>query len=419
MMSLSELGAEFSRVRENSVLLCRPLEIEDFELQAAAFTSPPKWHLAHTTWFFETFILKPHAPDYRPWHPAFEALFNSYYNAVGTPFNRAQRGLLSRPTVREIYNYRRAIDEQVLQLLNDDHLAPAADLRSLLEIGLHHEQQHQELILTDLKFCLNINPLKPAYSEAPPGSRLAHSRPENHWRAFEGGVVTVGADGSRFCFDNETPVHRQFLEPFALASGPVSNGDILEFIEDGGYQRPDLWLADGWDQVCRDNWTAPLYWRRLDGDWVSFTLGGELPLVADEPACHLSFYEADAFARWAGARLPTEAEWEVAAGDRSVTGNFAGTRRYHPCADDTAGTDLAKLFGDVWEWTGSGYLPYPGFKPGRGAIGEYNGKFMSNQMVLRGGSCVSDSHHIRASYRNFFYPDDRWQFSGLRLARTL
>lgn len=421
-LSGTQLGNEFQRVRKNSTALCAPLEIEDYGLQAMACTSPPKWHLAHTSWFFETFVLRPYVRDYQPWHPAFGHLFNSYYNGIGMPFNRPQRGLLSRPTVAEVQRYRAHIDEQVMILLasgDGGELDGGPDVLSRIELGLHHEQQHQELLLTDLKYSFHINPLKPSYCHTLPATNSKNSDEKNSWQQFAGGVLEIGADNSSFAFDNETPRHRHYLEPYSLARRPVSNGDFLAFIEDGGYRRAELWLADGWDQVQRGNWCHPLYWRREGECWHQFTLAGEVPLIEAQTACHLSFYEADAYARWAGARLPSEAEWEYAAADQPVQGNFAAQGLFHPRPAAPANGQLAQLFGDIWEWTASAYSPYPGFKIATGAIGEYNGKFMSNQMVLRGGSCVSDAAHIRATYRNFFYPADRWQFSGLRLARSL
>lgn len=415
MLYATDLAKEFKRVRGNSIELCRPLALEDFGLQAVAETSPPKWHLAHTSWFFETFILGPFATDYRAWHPAFEHLFNSYYNGIGTPFSRAQRGLLSRPTVDEVYRYRSDVDDAILTLLDAD--PTDSEVYRRIELGLHHEQQHQELLLTDLKFSFSINPLKPVYHPMPERN-MSRAGIDQDWFEFEGGLAMVGSSDENFCFDNETPAHRQFLEPFALARRPVTNAEYMAFIEDDGYRRPELWLADGWGRVQQQQWNSPLYWH-LQGDmWWNYTLGGELPVEKNAPICHLSYFEADAYARWAGARLPTEAEWEFAATNQPVTGNMLAAGIYHPCPAGQGNTGLQQLFGDVWEWTASSYSPYPGFQPTIGAIGEYNGKFMSGQMVLRGGSCASDAHHVRATYRNFFYPGDRWQFSGLRLARS-
>ena len=415
----SSLGIEFQRVRRNSLALCEPLEIEDYGLQGMASTSPPKWHLAHTTWFFETFVLRPYRPGYRPWHPAFEHLFNSYYNGIGTPFNRPQRGLLSRPAVAEVLRYRAAIDEQILELIADDSVVNR-EILARIELGLHHERQHQELLLTDLKYSFNLNPLKPAYHTPAVAEEISAIEDAYPWCTFEGGLVDIGASGNNgFAFDNEMPRHQQYVAPYALAQRPVSNGDFLAFLEDDGYRRAEFWLADGWDLIQREKLSAPLYWRHTESGWRQFTLGGERALVAEEIACHLSYYEADAYARWIGARLPTEAEWEYAARNQAVAGNFAAQGLFHPRQAGADGNRLAQLFGDVWEWTASSYSPYPGYQPAAGAIGEYNGKFMSNQMVLRGGSCVSDAAHIRATYRNFFYPGDRWQFSGARLARSL
>lgn len=413
----SHLADEFRRVREQSLTLCQPLEIEDYGLQAMANTSPPKWHLAHTTWFFETFVLRPFFPGWREWNPLFEHLFNSYYNGVGTPFHRPDRGLLSRPTVAEVHRYRRATDEQVMALL-DSPEGEHPEVRRRLEMGLHHEHQHQELLLTDLKYSFHANPLLPAY-QRPATAPARRAASPLRWVAFPEGVYHIGADGEDFCFDNERPRHRRFLEPFELASRPVTNGEFLAFMADGGYRRPELWLSDGWDEIQSENRQAPLYWRHTEEGWRHFTLAGEVPVDPEAPVCHLSYYEADACARWADARLPTEAEWETAASGYPVAGNLLDSGLFHPAVNPTPGDGLVQLFGDVWEWTASAYGPYPGFRPAEGAIGEYNGKFMCNQMVLRGGSCVSDAAHIRATYRNFFYPPDRWQFTGLRLARSL
>lgn len=419
MLSGPQLKREFQRVRHNTVKLCDPLETEDYSLQAMANTSPPKWHLAHTTWFFETFVLKLFDESYREWNPQFEHLFNSYYNSIGTPFARPQRGLLSRPTIDEVYRYRRAVDEAIEALLDRvETCRDGAVILARLELGLHHEQQHQELLLADLKYSFHVNPLRPIYCPPDPIQAEHSQSSAPAWHEFQGGIVSIGAQEEGFRFDNETPRHRQFLEPFALASRPVTNGEYRAFIEDGGYSRPELWLAEGWDLIRQEGWVKPLYWRPEGNGWCQYSLRGDVALVDSEPACHLSYYEADAFARWAEARLPTEAEWEFAAINHSVEGNFLGSENFHPRAQSQSGA-LCQLFGDVWEWTASSYLSYPGFAPATGALGEYNGKFMSSQMILRGGSCVSDAAHIRATYRNFFYSGDRWQFSGARLARSL
>lgn len=411
LMPLAHLREMYRDVRQKFEDYCAPLEIEDYGLQAVAETSPAKWHLAHTSWFFETFLLKPFMPGYQPQHPAFEYIFNSYYNGVGAQFPRPQRGLLSRPTVAEVYEYRRAIDDAMLRLL-DSANGDQETIASRTELGLQHEMQHQELFFTDLKYNLAQNPLCPVYVEAP-GHQEPAAPPELTWNSHEGGILKMGAEaGSGFCFDNETPRHRVFLEPFELANRPVTNADVLAFIEDGGYRQPALWLADGWGKVQEAQWQQPLYWHQQDGEWFEFTLHGLKPLNPNGIACHLSAYEADAIARWMDARLPTEFEWESVAQGQPVEGHFVDSGLYHP---DTPTPDT--LFGSIWQWTSSAYSPYPGYRPAEGAIGEYNGKFMCNQLVLRGGSCVTDQRQVRASYRNFFYPPDRWQFSGVRLAR--
>jgi len=413
------LLARYRSVRARSEALCQPLQSDDFNLQAMPDASPPKWHLAHTTWFFETFVLAQFAKNYRPYNAHFAALFNSYYNALAAaPYPRPQRGLLSRPTVAEVFAYRSAIDAELTALLERDS-AQSAAIAALVELGLHHEQQHQELLLTDLKYAFSLNPLLPCYSPRP-ARALRHRAAAMNWVAFDAGLCDIGAARDRFAFDNEMPRHRQYLHAYVLADRPITNGEYLEFIEDGGYARAQWWLADGWRQCAQAQWQAPLYWQRRDGEWFVFTLHGKAPLERGEPVCHVSYYEADAYARWAGARLPTEFEWENAARAQRVEGHFIEDGVLHPRAPaqrDEA--SLRQLFGDVWEWTGSAYLPYPGYAPARGAVGEYNGKFMCNQMVLRGGSCVSAPEHLRASYRNFFYPADRWQFSGIRLASTI
>lgn len=404
------LTSRYREARGLSERLCEPLEADDYGLQSMPECSPPKWHLAHTTWFFETFILADHETGFRPHHPQFRYLFNSYYEAVGERWPRPARGLLSRPTVAEVYAYRRAVDERMVDLIGRDDRVREA-IAPLVELGLHHEQQHQELLLTDLKHAFGLNPLRPAYR--PPLHAAAGVATAPRWGEYPAGVRRVGHAGDGFAFDNESPRHRVFVEGFWIASRPVTTGDFLGFVEDGGYDSPTLWLSDGWAARHKNGWTAPLYWERARGGWSVFTLRGQRPLDPAEPVCHVSYYEADAFARWAGARLPTKFEWEVAAGARAVAGNFLDSGRFHPSADPESG----QWFGDVWEWTASAYTAYPGYRPAAGALGEYNGKFMCNQVVLRGGSCATPAGHVRPTYRNFFNADARWQFSGLRLAK--
>ncbi len=404
----------YRTVRDATERLCEPLSREDYVVQSMPDVSPTKWHLAHVSWFFETFVLKPHATGYRPARPEFEYLFNSYYNAVGEQYPRPRRGLLTRPTVDEVYEYRAAVDAAMLALLEeDDH-----DLATLVELGLNHEQQHQELILMDIKHVLSCNPLHPAYRPAPEARSLA--APGLEWIERDESVRWIGHQGDGFAYDNESPRHRVLVPAFRIASRPVTNGEFLEFIRDGGYRTPTLWLADGWSTVEREEWQAPLYWIRRDGAWHEFTLGGLRALDPAAPVCHVSYFEADAYATWAGARLPTEAEWETVAREQPVEGNFLEQDALGPrAAPADAGGAAApvQLFGDVWEWTRSPYQPYPGYRANPGALGEYNGKFMCNQQVLRGGSFASPASHLRATYRNFFYPHCRWQFAGLRLAR--
>ncbi|MCA1684412.1 MAG: ergothioneine biosynthesis protein EgtB [Planctomycetia bacterium] len=419
-LSRHELADRYRLVRGTTERLCSPLEIEDYVVQSMPDASPAKWHLAHTSWFFETFVLKPshEGRGVSPGEYAF--LFNSYYNALGERIARGRRGLLTRPTVAQVYQYRARVDEEVSALLESADEAALARLAPLLTLGSHHEQQHQELILTDLKHLFGSSPVRPAYLERTPDA--ASDGPPLRWLDYPGGLGEIGHEGGDFAFDNESPRHRVFAEPYRLASRPVTNGEYLGFLNDGGYDRPEFWLSDGWNARQAQGWTAPLYWRKDGEAWRVFTLTGEHELVAGGPVCHVSFYEADAFARWAGARLPTEAEWELAAGPVPVRGNFLEDERYHPRPAAASGSSGAapsplQLFGDVWEWTGSPYVPYPGYRPAPGALGEYNGKFMCNQMVLRGGSCATPRSHVRPTYRNFFPPDARWQFSGLRLAR--
>jgi ergothioneine biosynthesis protein EgtB len=403
------LAGRFPEVRAETERLCARLEPEDYLLQSMPECSPPKWHLAHTTWFFEEFLLARFDPNFRQFHPRFGYLFNSYYDAVGPRSPRHARGLLSRPTVSEVYAYRRAVDERTLALVAAADGRTLRAMEPLLELGLNHEQQHQELLLTDVKHAFGSNALKPAYA---PAVRPALYPAEAPWRwlRFEPSVREVGHDGFGFAFDNEGPRHKAYVGGFKIAPRLVTVGEYLRFVEDGGYERPEHWLSDGWDARRRNDWSAPLYWERAGGGWTVFTLCGIRELDPEEPVCHVSFYEADAYARWAGARLPTEAEWETAAAGQHVAGNFLDSGLLHPKGGDG-------LFGDAWAWTASPYTPYPGYRPAKGALGEYNGKFMCNQVVLRGGSCVTPAGHVRPSYRNFFPPDARWQFSGLRLVK--
>jgi ergothioneine biosynthesis protein EgtB len=413
----ASLADRYRKVRAGTEALAAVLSDEDCAIQSMPDASPVKWHLAHTSWFFETFLLDAALAGYRPYDPAFRVLFNSYYNAIGDKHPRPQRGLISRPSRRDVIAYRAHVDEAMQRMLARRD-AGGAELSSLVELGLQHEQQHQELILTDVLHLLSCNPLQPAYLPLTGGdSRAASDAAAPAWIEFEGGLVEIGHNGAGFAFDNEMPRHREFLAPFALATRPVSNGDYLAFIGDGGYRRPELWLSEGWDWLNARGIGAPLYWRLDAGGWRRFTLRGSLPIDPGAPVCHVSLFEADAYARWAGARLPTESEWELASARAPVDGTFVedGALLPRPSAAGTGA--LTQMFGDVWEWTQSDYAPYPGFRPASGAIGEYNGKFMSNQYVLRGGSCITPRSHMRATYRNFFPASARWQFSGFRLAR--
>jgi ergothioneine biosynthesis protein EgtB len=401
----------FFATRSLTESLASPLGAEDQTVQSMPDVSPTKWHRAHTTWFFETFLLNPSLAGYSNFHPEFGYLFNSYYEGVGARYPRHDRGLLSRPGIAEVAEYRSHVDQAMAELLGEDSTEALA---GLVELGIQHEQQHQELLLMDIKHVLSRNPLLPAYDAVRfPGPTPS---PATTWTEHPEGTYLIGHRGAGFCFDNELPEHREYLGPFALADQPVTCGQWVEFIEDGGYERPELWLSDGWATVKADSWSSPLYWLATDGGYEEFTLGGPTPLNPAQPVSHVSYYEADAFARWAGSRLPTEAEWEVAASRAPVVGHFLDQTKLHPQPVDEAAKP--SLFGDVWQWTSSSYSPYPGFEPAEGAVGEYNGKFMVNQYVLRGGSCATPSDHLRASYRNFFPPSARWAFSGLRLARN-
>jgi ergothioneine biosynthesis protein EgtB len=416
------LAARHALVRQTSLNLVAPLGAEDCQVQSMPDASPAKWHLAHTTWFFETFILERYEPNFRPFDPAFRVLFNSYYQGVGERFPRAKRGLMTHPTLADVKRYRAQVDERVQALLGTP-VAGEPAFAELVVLGLQHEQQHQELILTDIKHALSFSPGHPAYAKRWPMTTVQDQ--PLRWFLHQGGLVEHGHDPALdgpFWFDNETPRHRTYLAPFEIASRPVSYGEYLAFMDDAGYQRPELWLSMGWDWVEAGERIAPLYWRRDGERWVNHTLQGEVEIDPRTPVTHLSYFEADAYARWVGARLPTEAEWEHAARGLRPTlrGNFADRGAFHPMPQGEPSSDEpAQMYGDVWEWTQSNYNAYPGYKPLPGAVGEYNGKFMCNQFVLRGGSCATPASHIRASYRNFFPPEAQWQFSGLRLARDV
>jgi ergothioneine biosynthesis protein EgtB len=410
------LAGLYLEVRRFSEKLCEPLVTEDYVIQSMPDVSPTKWHLAHTTWFFETFLLPDISRNYRPFDPGYRYLFNSYYNAVGPQFPRPRRGLLARPTVEQVWQYRRYVDRAVLEALAGTGRDGLGALAGVFELGLNHEQQHQELMLTDLKHVFSCNPLRPVYRARSVGR--SDDPGALHWKDCPGDLHWIGHAGAGFAFDNEMPRHQVFVTPYRLAARLVTNAEYTNFMADGGYRRPELWLSAGWDAVRAHGWEAPLYWEQQDGQWLMMTLSGLRAVEPHEPVCHVSYFEADAYARWAGARLPSEAEWEIPANGMGVCGNFAGDGNYHPLPlrPPGSGEAISQMFGDVWEWTASAYAPYPGFQPAAGALGEYNGKFMCNQLVLRGGSCATPRSHIRATYRNFFPPEARWQFSGIRLA---
>jgi ergothioneine biosynthesis protein EgtB len=425
------LLTRFHRIRDFTDALCSGLEPEDYVVQSMPDVSPTKWHLAHTTWFFETFILKKFFVGYRAEIPEYAYLFNSYYNAAGDMHRRDLRGLISRPTVQETQRYRASIDSHIENLLSNADEKLLDEIEPILVLGVHHEQQHQELLLTDIKHVLAQNPLHPVFREgrarhaARAQERTARECRPYRFHDFEEKIVEIGHEGPGFAYDNESPRHRALVAAFSLGSRPVTNGEYIEFIEEGGYTRPEFWLSLGWMTVNEQRWQAPLYWTKRDSSWWHFTLSGFRPVDESEPVTHVSYFEADAYANWAGARLPTEFEWERAALDCAVEGNFVESELFHPAAEgsaisaENAGEDrrLHQMFGDVWEWTRSAYSPYPGYRAASGALGEYNGKFMCNQYVLRGGSCATSRIHIRRTYRNFFQPEKRWQFTGIRLAR--
>lgn len=402
---------KYQYTRNLTLQIVEPLETEDFGVQAMVDASPPKWHLAHTTWFFEDFILMDYKPGYHYYLEDARKLFNSYYETLSKPFPRSKRGLISRPTVREVLNYRRAVDEEIIALLSQSNELDEK-FYSLILLGIHHEKQHQELLITDLKYNFSINPLKPAYKKDIENPSEYSSVPPLTWDYFKEVVTMIGTNNQDFSFDNEQPAHKHFLYPFAIANRPVTNGEYLEFIEDNGYETPVNWLSDGWATVTEQEWSAPLYWEYIDGTWYQFTLSGLKPVEKNQPVTHISFYEADAYARWAGYRLPTEQEWEHAFRNEPVEGKFLENLLFNQSYESDK-----TIFGTVWEWTCSPYTRYPQSARPEGALGEYNAKFMSNQMVLRGGSSATPRNHVRLTYRNFFHPDKRWQFSGIRLAK--
>jgi ergothioneine biosynthesis protein EgtB len=414
------LVEQFRQVRDFSTHVCRSLEPEDYVVQSMPDVSPTKWHLAHTSWFFETFVLKVWMQRYRSEVPQYAYLFNSYYNAAGDMHRRDLRGLISRPTVAETYRFRESIDQSVIKLLEEADDVLLAEIEPVLTLGAHHEQQHQELLVTDIKHVFSQNPLYPVFQPDAAALETRRVAPQ-HFFEFDEATVLTGHHGAGFSYDNEGPRHRALIPAFSLSNRLITNGEYLAFMEAGGYSRPEFWLSLGWTTVNEHRWQAPLYWVQRDGAWWNFTLSGFRPVNESEPVTHVSYFEADAYANWDGARLPTEFEWEHAASGVPIDGNFVDAQRFHPApaASGSSEEALLQMFGDVWEWTRSAYLPYPGYRAVPGALGEYNGKFMCNQMVLRGGSCATSRSHIRPTYRNFFQPEKRWQFTGIRLARDL
>jgi len=410
---------KFKDIRKQTEKICAPLQIEDYVLQPNADASPPKWHLAHTAWFFETFILNRFLSGYKPFHSMYNFIFNSYYESIGERVMRVDRGNLSRPTVSDVMNYREYVDEHITNLIEKIKEKDVAEFEKLFVIGLNHEQQHQELLVTDIKFILGNNPLMPPYLDNHNVENIGNNI-ELEYIRVKGGEHLIGYKGDAFAWDNEKPVHTVYVDNFEIANRLITNKEYLEFINNGGYQKFNFWLGEGWDLARSQKWEAPMYWHKMDGQWMNYTLTGLKPLSPDEPVTHISFYEADAYASWADKRLLTEAEWEIAAkhfNPTSDNANFIEKENYHPIPIQNKNEICHQLFGDTWEWTYSGYFPYPGYTREKGALGEYNGKFMLNQMVLRGGSCATPANHIRNTYRNFFHADKRWQFSGIRLAK--
>lgn len=414
--SQDDLTSRYREVRALSEALAAPLSDGDATVQSMPDASPAKWHLAHVSWFFEAFVLRDHVPHYKLFDPHYAYLFNSYYEGEGARHARPMRGMLTRPSLEEIHAYRAHVDEALIDAL--PRLTPPA--RALVTLGIHHEQQHQELLLTDLQHLLSLNPMEPALFDSPSFKPSAVPGPL-HWMEGRQGLVEIGDDGKGdFAFDCEGPRHKALLHPHALAHRPVSNGEWIAFIQDGGYREPAHWLSDGWAWIQAEGIEAPLYWKQEEQGWTRFGLDGRKPVNPAAPVAHISLYEADAYARWVGARLPTEEEWESGALNIAPTSGNQLDDAACPCPQSAdGGSHLMQMFGDVWEWTGSAYRPYPGFHPAQGAVGEYNGKFMSGQFVLKGGSCATPRGHVRPSYRNFFYPHQRWQFTGLRLAKDL
>lgn len=413
--SKETIADKYNEIRAFTEYLVEPLETEDFVIQAMENTSPTKWHLAHTSWFFETFVFKKFKPNFESLHPQYAYLFNSYYLQTGVPFKRSSRGLLSRPTVKEVFTYRAYVNEQMDAFIKNCDKDTWNEAAKVIEIGMNHEQQHQELILTDIKYLLAQNPLLPLYREKP--ALMSGEVEPINWITFDEGTVEIGNEGNEFTYDNEHPRHKTYVQNFELADRLITNKEFIEFMEDGGYSRSELWLDEGWAKVNSEEWEAPLYWFKRDGEWFNFTFAGAHKVVLDEPVTHISYFEADAFARWKGVRLPTEQEWEFACGNKNIEGNFVGNGEFHPIPVSENDKGLKQMYGDAWEWTSSSYAAYPGYKPLPGALGEYNGKFMANQYVLRGGSCATSKSHIRKTYRNFFHTNARWQFTGIRLAK--